>query len=49
MKRPDSADPVLPTITEDLPPKTFGPLYIRHQNRASPERLISSTSGVSRC
>jgi hypothetical protein len=40
MKRPGSADPVLPTITEDLPLATFVPLYIRHQGRASPERLV---------
>ena len=40
MKRSDSADPVLPIITVDLPPVTFVPLYIRHQDRASPERLV---------
>ena len=40
MKRPSSADPVLPIITEDLPLATFVPLYIRHQGRASPERLV---------
>lgn len=40
MKRPDSADPVLLTITEDLPPEKFDPLYIRPRGRASPKRLV---------
>ena len=40
MMRPDSADHVLPSITEDLPLVTFVLLYIRHQGRASPERLV---------
>jgi hypothetical protein len=40
MKRPRYADPVLLTITEDLPLGTFGPLYIRPRDRASPKRLV---------
>jgi hypothetical protein len=49
MKRPDTADPVLLTIIEDLSPDMFDPLYIRHWGSASPERLVSSPGGVSRC
>jgi hypothetical protein len=49
MKRPDSADPVLLTITEDLPPDMCGLLYIRHWGSASPERLVFRPGGVSRC
>src|SRR5215204_7419153 len=31
---------LLLAITEDLPPKTFDPPYIRHESSASPERLV---------